>query len=97
VIVQLVMADGSLRPLVLDGVAAVVVRQNNTTPIMVAAEVGDGRSQEVAHCKDKNFNHVLRQLGINQMVICDTLTLAKPPPGARLVAGPGVQPGDRDG
>ncbi len=90
-IVQVVMADGTLRPIVLTGVAAVVVRQNNTTPIVVAAEVGDGRTQEVAHCKDKNFNHVLRQLGVNQTVICDTLELVKPPAGARLVAGPGVK------
>lgn len=89
-IVELVLGDGTLRPLVIPGVASVVVRQNNTTPIMVAAEVGEGRSQEVAHVKDKNFNHTLRQLGINQTVICDTLVLSKPPPDARLVAGPGV-------
>lgn len=92
-IVQVIMADGTLRPLVLDGVAAVIVRQNNTTPIMVAAEVGDGRTQHVAHCRDRDFNHVLRQLGIHQTVICDELVLAKPPSGAKLVAGPGVQPG----
>lgn len=92
-IVQLVMADGTLKPLVLNGVACVVVRQNNTTPIMVAAEVGDGNTQQIAHCKDKNFNHVLRQLGIHQTVICDTLELVKPPAGAKLVAGPGVKPG----
>lgn len=89
-IVELVLADGTLRPLVIPGVASVVVRQNNTTPIMVAAEVGEGRSQEIAHVKDKTFNHVLRQLGIAQTVICDTLELSKPPPAARLVAGPGV-------
>ncbi len=89
-IVQLVMADGTLKPLVLHGVAAVIVRQNNTTPISVAAEVGEGRSQVVAHAKDKDFNHVLRQLGVHQTVICDTLELRKPPPDARLVAGPGV-------
>lgn len=89
-IVQLVMADGTLRPVVLDGVSVVVVRQNNTTPIMVAAEVGDRRTQCVSTCKDKDFNHTLRQLGINETVICDTLELRKPPTDARLIAGPGV-------
>lgn len=92
-IVELVLGDGTLRPLVVADVAAVVVRQNNTTPIMVAAETGENRSQTVAHVKDANFNHVLRQLGITQTVICDTLVLDKPPPAARLVAGPGVTGG----
>ena len=58
-----------------------------------AAEIGERRSQEVAHVKDANFHHVLRQLGITQTVICDTLVLDKPPPAARLVAGPGVSRG----
>lgn len=92
-IVQLVMGDGTMRSFHVPDVAQVIVRQNNTTPIVVAAEVGDGRSQVVAHCKDKTFNHVLRQLGIDQTVVCDTLVLSKPPPTARLVAGPGVTGG----
>lgn len=87
---DVVLGDGSLRSFRLTDVSSVVVRQNNGTPIMVAAEVGDGRTQQVAHVKDADFHRVLRQLGVSDTVICDTLLLPPPPLGARLLTGPDV-------
>lgn len=88
-IVEIIPADGigKGRPIVL-AACQVVVKQNNGTPICVAAEYGPDRCQAVAKVGDDDFQRTLYALGIHQTVICDTLSLSKPPPGARLIAGP---------
>lgn len=81
--------DGRLAPLTLCA-TQVVVYQDNGTPIAAAAEYGMENSQAVAKAGDADFNTLLRNLGVEQRVVCDTLELPKPPPGARLIAGPDV-------
>ncbi len=66
----------------------IVIRQDNGTPIVVAAEFGPDRSQKVVRVGDPEFNDALRALGVNDIVICDDIIMPPPPPGARLVAGP---------
>lgn len=88
-IVELILADGVGRsqPLVLH-VNQLVVRQDNGTPICVAAEFGQDRAQAVAKVGDDDFEQVCNALGVRETVICDRVVLPPPPPGARLVAGP---------
>ena len=88
-IVELILSDGigHSRPVRLS-VSQILVRQDNGTPIMVAAEYGANRSQCCAKVGDKDFLSVLQALGINETVICDRIEMPPPPPGARLIAGP---------
>jgi len=83
---------GRGRPLVL-AVNQVIVRQDNGTPILVAAEFGAEKAQAAAKVGDADFQHLLRALGINETVVCDRVELPGPPPGARLIAGPDVKRG----
>ncbi len=66
----------------------IVIRQDNGTPVVVAMEAGERRTQKIAKVGDKEFNRLLADAGVFEDVICDRLELPKPPPGARLVAGP---------
>jgi hypothetical protein len=93
-IVELIPAGGvgRSRPLVLY-VNQVVIRQDNGTPISVAAEFGGERTQAVAQAGDPDFERVLRALGVRETVVVDRIVLPPLPPGARLVAGP-TTPGD---
>jgi len=93
VIVELILKDGigNSRPLVLQ-VNQILIRQDTGTPIGVAAEYGGGRSQAISIVGQDDFNRMLRNLGIGETVVCDRLELPKPPPGARLIAGP--KPGE---
>lgn len=87
-IVQLLVADGGrLRPLTVHA-TQVLVCQDNGTPIAVAAEYGTDASQAVSKVGDADFNTTLKALGVPHEVVCDVLDLPKPPPGARLIAGP---------
>lgn len=87
-IVQLLCRDGNrIRPLVLS-VTQVVVRQDNGTPTMVAAEYGPDDTQAISKVGDDDFNTTLQNLGIHDGVVCDTILLPPPPTGARLLAGP---------
>lgn len=83
----LVRDGGRIYPLRLSA-TQVVVRQDNDTPIAVAAEYGPERAQAVAQVGDPDFNRILRALGVRQDVVCDVISLPQPPPGARLIAGP---------
>lgn len=88
-IVEIIPAGGigRSRPLIL-AACQVLIRQNNGTPIAVAAEYGADGSQALAKVGDEDFNLVLRNLGVFETVICDRIELPPPPPGARLVADP---------
>jgi hypothetical protein len=66
----------------------IIVRLDDGTPVAVAAHYGDGTSYAVSMAGKDDFNRILRNLGVHQTVICDTIELPKPPPGARLIAGP---------
>jgi hypothetical protein len=66
----------------------VVVRQDNGTPICAAAHFGPERAYVVLKVGDKDFNRMLKALGISDTVICDRLELPQPPPGARLISDP---------
>ncbi len=66
----------------------VVIRQDNGTPVCVAMEIGEHRSQTIAKVGDPDFPKALRDAGIFEDVVCDRLELPGPPPGAKLVAGP---------
>jgi hypothetical protein len=88
-ILEILLDDGTglVRPVVV-AATRVVVRQDNGTPIAVAAEYGPPGSQVVAKAGDPEFAAELRKVGVREPVACDLLELPKPPPGARLVAGP---------
>lgn len=66
----------------------VLIRQDNGTPICVAAHFGPDRAYAVEKVGDADFNRTLRALGLRETVICDRLELPRPPPGARLIADP---------
>lgn len=69
-------------------VAEFIVRQENGTPIAVGADYGPDGSQAISMVGNKDFNKMLRLLGITETVVVSTLKMPQPPPGARLVAGP---------
>lgn len=85
-IVEIIPAVGQ-QPIVLVA-AQVVVRNEDGTPVAAAATYGPDDTIAVTHVKDKDFNQMLRNLGVNMTVIVDTLQLPKPPAGARLLLGP---------
>jgi hypothetical protein len=65
-----------------------VVYQDNATPVVAGAEFGSNREPTVAMVGMDRFEQVLRLLGVTAKVAVQTLQMPKPPPGARLVAGP---------
>lgn len=74
-------------PLVLN-VSQFLVCQDNGTPIAVGAEYGPENAQAVSMVGLPDFQRMLRVLGVNTTVVVDTLSMSKPQPGARLIAGP---------
>ncbi len=87
-IIDLLVRDGlRIMRLRLD-ITQAVIRQNNGTPIAVAAEYGPEGAQAICHLGDEDFHRMLRNLGIDEPVICDLLELPRPSPEARLIAGP---------
>lgn len=90
--VEIIPAEGisKSRPLRL-AINQIVVYQNNGTPVMVAGEYGQDRTQIMARVGDDDFNRVLRSLGIDMTVMCADVELPQLPAGARLIARP--QPG----
>lgn len=70
----------------------IVLRNGDGTVIFVAAEYGNRRSQVMAKVGDPDFGRICRLLGIHETVVIDTIELPKPPPGAKLIAGP--KPGE---
>lgn len=68
----------------------IVVRRNDGTPISLAAVFGPDGAIAVSIAGNDDFNRLLAALGVHTTVIADYLELPKPPPGARLVAGPGI-------
>lgn len=70
--------------------AQVVVRQDNGTPIFVAAKWGPDRADAYSTVGMKDFAQICRAIGLDiTEVDVQTLRLpGGPPAGARLVAGP---------
>lgn len=87
-IVDLLVRDGLVVRRVSVPINQVVVRQDNGTPVALAAEYGPDGSQVVTKIGDDDFNRMLRNVLGEDPVICDLLDLPKPFPGARLIAGP---------
>ena len=85
--VEILLRGIAGEPLVLDA-SLVIIRHDNTTPIMVAGEYGPGDTIKCSYAGQPDFNDTLRKLGIHQTVICDELILPAPPPGAKLIRGP---------
>jgi hypothetical protein len=100
VIVEILLADGlgKAAPLVLNA-SQVLVRQDNGTPIMIAAKFGPDGAEAVGSLGHdaEEFNRFLRACGVNMTCVVQRLRLPKPPPGARLVAGPRPPKEDSDG
>lgn len=65
-----------------------IVRNDDGTPISLAAVYGPDNSIAVSKVGDDDFQTMLRNLGVMMTVNVQRLELPKPPPGARLVAGP---------
>lgn len=96
-IVEIILADGvgKAAPLVLE-CNQIVIRQDNGTPIGVFAHYGQDGSYAASmaatctHCGRgvEDFNRMLRALGVHATVVVDKLEMPKPPPGAKLIAGP---------
>lgn len=70
-------------PVVMDA-AVVLVENQFGEPISVACSNTDGVFW-LAHCKDKNFNDVLRMLGIDKTIIAADVRGASLPAGAKLL------------
>ena len=72
-------------PVVYQDASLVIVEDAHGNPILVGCDLGVGGAIEVSHVKDPQHNRVLRALGIDKTVVCDTKELAKPPDGSRLL------------
>ena len=77
---------GAGGPVVME-VSQVLIKQVDGTPIGVAAEYGPEGAYAVAHAGDTDFNRILKALGIDQLVITDTLYADGTPGSVRLVKG----------
>jgi len=86
-IVELI-PEGNLGQAVVMAAAQIVVRDNNGTPICVAAVYGSDNTFKVSKAGDPDFNRTLRELGVHMTVVCHSLKLPGPQQGARLIAGP---------
>ncbi len=73
-------------PVIMDA-TLVLVEMEDGTPVMVCGEYGPDGAVRASHAGDDDFNKTLNSLGINRTVICDTIVLPPPPPGARLLKG----------
>ncbi len=76
------------KPVVLEA-TLVVCEHDNGTPFMVAGNYGPEGAERASHALDDDFNDTLRKMGVNKTVITDKLQLPPPPPGARIIRGPG--------
>ena len=68
-------------------VSQVLIKQADGTPVSVAAEYGPEGAYAVAHAGDADFNRILEALGIDQLVVTDTLYADGTPGAIRLVKG----------
>jgi len=83
------------QPIVMEA-SLVLVELDDGTPVMISGEYGPEGAVKSSHAGETDFNKTLRDLGIDRVVICDSVVLPPPPPGARIIAGPrpeGVQRG----
>ena len=69
------------RPAVVKG-NTVIVEDSLGNPLAAIVETSE-RMNLVVTVKDKDFNNVLRGLGINKVVVEDPMPLEPPPSGAR--------------
>lgn len=60
----------------------VIVEDTLGNPLVVVVET-TAQMNMIVTCQDPNFNQVLRQLGINKVVVDQPLELSGPPAGAR--------------
>lgn len=65
-----------------------LAQHENGTPFCVAGLYGPEGVIKCAHAQDESFNKVLRQLGINRMIICDPMPLPGVSQGAVLLSSP---------
>ncbi len=84
----LVLHGGAVQRLSLN-VTQVVLRQDNGTPVFVAAECGADRAQRLSMVGDDDFDSTLRSVCGADPVIVDVLDLPKPSNGTRVIPGPG--------
>lgn len=66
--------------LVIDDATVMIVEDASGNPVSVACEYGMPEAFCVAHVKDKEFNTVLHNLGINRVVIAENLESSLKPP-----------------
>ncbi len=85
-IIELISRVGG-PPLRLD-VSQFVVRQDNGTPVACGAEYGPDGAQALSCVGCKDFQRMLRVLGVKDTVVVDTLQMPQPQPGVKLIAGP---------
>lgn len=72
--------------------AQIIVALDNGTPCMAACEYGPNGMVKIAHVNDADFNQVLRACGYGHVeIIAEHLSTRPPPPGAKLIAGPGFK------
>lgn len=67
-----ILRNGGRQPVVIDDATVMIVEDSKGDPVSVACEYGiPGNSGSfcVSHVQDPNFNTVLRNLGINRVVI----------------------------
>lgn len=88
-IVEIIPKGGltHVQPLRLEA-AQVVIRQDNGTPICVAALFGMEGAIAVSKADDSDFNTFLRNMGLGSPVSVDTIQLPPVPQGAVLLADP---------
>jgi hypothetical protein len=91
VIVEIINGIGRGQPVILRA-DQFVVRNDDGTPIAVGARFGFDGAIALSKVGDEDFQRTLAALGIHEFVRVDQLILPKPPPGAKLVAGPGMNP-----
>lgn len=85
-----ILHKGGREPLIIDDATLMIVEDANGNPVSLACEYGlPGRlgTFEVSHCKDPEFNELLRRLGIHKTVLVHNLADDLRKPSALPLAG----------
>lgn len=87
-IVEIIHEGVGVKPPLRLKATQILIRQDNGTPICLAAEFAGQAAQVVSKAGDPDFNRVLKLFSINMDVECTILNTPGPPAGSRLLTGP---------
>jgi len=88
-----ILRKGGREPVIIDDATLMIVEDAKGNPVSLACEYGlPGRlgTFEVSHCKDPEFNELLKRLGIDKTVIVHNLADDLKKPSALSAVGSAI-------